>query len=241
MGVLEVKDIVKSYSKRLVVDHVSIELDKNEIVGFLGPNGAGKTTTFYVIVGLVKPDSGKVFFKGNDITKYPVFKRARLGIGYLPQEHSIFKNLTVEENIKAVLEMKGHWGYELNKKTFEILEYMGLTKVRKTIASAISGGERRRLEVARLIAIEPDFLLLDEPFTGVDPIAISDIQNIVKRLKEEKGMGILITDHNVRETLKIVDRAYIIYQGKILVEGDAYTLINDPVAREKYLGHSFDM
>lgn len=241
MSKIKVEKIYKQYSKRYVVNGISLEIERGEIVGFLGPNGSGKTTTFYIIVGIVSPDEGNVYFDEKNITNWPIYKRARLGIGYLPQEHSVFRSLSVEDNIKAVLELKGVYGKELNKKTDEVLEYMGLTKVRKTIASALSGGEKRRLEVARMIALEPSFLLLDEPFTGIDPIAINDIQNIIKRLREDKNIGVLITDHNVRETLKIVDRAYIIYNGEVLIEGDAKTLINDPKAREIYLGHSFEM
>lgn len=241
MSKIKVEKVYKQYSKRYVVNGISLEIERGEIVGFLGPNGSGKTTTFYIIVGIVSPDEGNVYFDEKNITNWPIYKRARLGIGYLPQEHSVFRSLSVEDNIKAVLELKGVYGKELNKKTDEVLEYMGLTKVRKTIASALSGGEKRRLEVARMIALEPSFLLLDEPFTGIDPIAINDIQNIIKRLREDKNIGVLITDHNVRETLKIVDRAYIIYNGEVLIEGDAKTLINDPKAREIYLGHSFEM
>lgn len=241
MSILKVDKVYKQYSKRYVVNGISLQLEKGEIVGFLGPNGSGKTTTFYMIVGIVNPDGGNIFFDNQNITRWPIYKRAQLGIGYLPQEHSIFRALSVEDNVKAVLELKGFFGKELNKRTDEVLDYMGLIKVRKTIASALSGGEKRRLEVARIIALEPNFLLLDEPFTGIDPIAINDIQNIVKRLRDDKGIGVLITDHNVRETLRIVDRAYIIYQGEILIEGDATTLINDPKAKEIYLGHSFEM
>ncbi|MGB9620832.1 MAG: LPS export ABC transporter ATP-binding protein [Brevinematia bacterium] len=241
MSILKVDKVYKRYGKRFVVNGISLELKKGEIVGFLGPNGSGKTTTFYMIIGIVNPDEGNVFFDDKNITNWPIYKRAQLGIGYLPQEHSIFRSLSVEDNVRVVLELKGFFGKELEKRADEVLEYMGLTKVRKTIASALSGGEKRRLEVARMIAIEPNFLLLDEPFTGIDPIAINDIQSIVKRLKEDKGIGVLITDHNVRETLKIVDRAYIIYQGQILIEGDADTLINDPKAKEIYLGHTFEM
>lgn len=241
MSILRVDKVYKQYSKRYVVNGISLQIEKGEIVGFLGPNGSGKTTTFYMIVGIVTPDGGNIFFDNQNITNWPIYKRAQLGIGYLPQEHSIFRSLSVEDNIRAVLELKGFFGKELNKRVDEVLDYMGLTKVRKTIASALSGGEKRRLEVARMIALEPNFLLLDEPFTGIDPIAINDIQTIVKKLREDKGIGVLITDHNVRETLKIVDRAYIIYQGEILIEGDANTLINDPKAKEIYLGHSFEM
>ncbi|MFN4245422.1 MAG: LPS export ABC transporter ATP-binding protein [Brevinematia bacterium] len=241
MSRIRVEKVYKQYNKRYVVNGLSLEIEKGEIVGFLGPNGSGKTTTFYMIVGIVSPDSGNIFFDDKNITNWPMYKRARLGIGYLPQEHSVFRSLSVEDNIKAVLELKGIFGRTLNKKTYEVLEYMGLTKVRKTIAAALSGGEKRRLEVARMIALEPSFLLLDEPFTGIDPIAINDIQNIVKRLSEEKGIGVLITDHNVRETLKIVDRAYIIYNGEVLIDGSAEFLINDPKAKEIYLGRSFEI
>ncbi len=241
MSKISVKNVYKQYNRRYVVNGLSLEIEKGEIVGFLGPNGSGKTTTFYMIVGIVSPDSGKIFFDDKDITNWPIYKRAKLGIGYLPQEHSIFRSLTVEDNIKAILELKGIFGKEIERKTNEVLEYMGLTKVRKTIASALSGGEKRRLEVARMISLEPLFLLLDEPFTGIDPIAINDIQNIVINLSKDKNIGVLITDHNVRETLKIVDRAYIIYNGEVLIEGSAEFLINDPKAKEIYLGHSFEM
>jgi len=241
MAFLRVENIYKKYGKRFVVNGISLQLTKGEIVGFLGPNGAGKTTTFYIIAGIVDPDSGNVYFDDINITRWPIYKRANLGIGYLPQEHSIFRKLTVEQNVMAVLELRGFYGKELVKRTLEVLEYMGLMHIRKTIAAALSGGEKRRLEVARMIALEPNFLLLDEPFTGIDPIAINDIQRIVKMLKEDKGIGVLITDHNVRETLKIVDRAYIIHHGQILIEGDANKLINDPKAREIYLGHDFEI
>lgn len=241
MSRIKVDKVYKEYNKRFVVNNISLEIEKGEIVGFLGPNGSGKTTTFYMIVGIVPPDGGNIFFDNKNITNWPIYKRAQLGIGYLPQEHSIFRSLSVEDNIKAILELKGIFGKELKIKTDEVLEYMGLSKIRKTIASALSGGEKRRLEVARMISLEPSFLLLDEPFTGIDPIAINDIQNIIKTLREDKKIGVLITDHNVRETLKIVDRAYIIYNGEILIEGSAETLINDPKAKEIYLGHSFEM
>lgn len=241
MSKLRVEKVYKRYNGRTVVNGVSLEIDRGEIVGFLGPNGSGKTTTFYIIAGIVPPDGGVVFFDDKNITSWPMYKRAQLGIGYLPQEHSIFRSLSVEDNIKAILELRGIFGKELKLRTDEVLEYMGLTKLKKTIASALSGGEKRRLEVARIISLEPSFLLLDEPFTGIDPITISDIQVIIKKLKEDKNIGVLITDHNVRETLKIVDRAYIIHNGTILIEGDAQTLINDPKAKEIYLGHSFEM
>ncbi|MCS7299423.1 MAG: LPS export ABC transporter ATP-binding protein [Spirochaetia bacterium] len=241
MSKLRVEKVYKQYNRRFVVNGISIEISRGEIVGFLGPNGSGKTTTFYIIVGIVSPDGGNVFFDDKNITNLPIYKRAQLGIGYLPQEHSVFRSMSVEDNVKCILELKGYIGKELNKRTDEVLDYMGLTKVRKTIASALSGGEKRRLEVARMIALEPSFLLLDEPFTGIDPIAINDIQNIVRMLREDKNIGVLITDHNVRETLKIVDRAYIIHNGEIMIEGDAGTLINDPKAREIYLGQSFDI
>jgi len=241
MSVLKVENIYKKYGKRYVVNGISLQLTKGEIVGFLGPNGAGKTTTFYIIAGVVDPDGGNVLFDDINITRWPIYKRANLGMGYLPQEHSIFRKLTVEQNVMAVLELKGFYGKELVRRMMDVLEYMGLMHVRKTVASALSGGEKRRLEVARMIALEPNFLLLDEPFTGIDPIAINDIQGIVKMLKEDKGIGVLITDHNVRETLKIVDRAYIIHHGQILIEGDANKLINDPKAREIYLGHDFEI
>lgn len=236
-----VKNLVKIYKQRKVVNNVSFHIKKGEIVGLLGPNGAGKTTTFYMIVGLVKPDEGQILLNGEDIAPLQMYKRARMGIGYLPQEMSIFRKLTVEENIKTVLELQGKEEDEINEITDSLLRELGLEKVRNQKAYTLSGGEKRRVEVARILAIQPDFLLLDEPFTGIDPIAISDIQKIITYLRKTRGMGILITDHNVRETLKITDRAYIIHEGRILVSGTSEELINNEDARKIYLGLDFRM
>lgn len=236
-----VKDLVKIYKQRKVVNEISFHIKKGEIIGLLGPNGAGKTTTFYMIVGLVKPDSGEVLLNGQNIAGLPMYKRARMGIGYLPQEMSIFRKLTVEENIRSVLEIRGMEEKEIEKITNSLIEELGLEKIRHQKAYTLSGGEKRRTEVARILAIQPEFLLLDEPFTGIDPIAIADIQKIVTYLRETRGLGILITDHNVRETLKITDRAYIIHEGKILVSGTSKELINNEEARRIYLGRDFSM
>jgi lipopolysaccharide export system ATP-binding protein len=231
----------KIYRKRKVVNDISFHINKGEIVGLLGPNGAGKTTTFYMIVGLVKPDDGRVFLNGDNIATYPMYKRALMGIGYLPQEMSIFRKLTVEDNIKAVLDIQGKAKDEIDEITNNLIHELGLERIRKQKAFTLSGGEKRRTEVARILSIRPNFLLLDEPFTGIDPIAIADIQKIVLHLRDEKGLGILITDHNVRETLKITDRAYIIHEGKILVSGSSKELINNEEARRIYLGRDFSM
>ncbi len=236
-----VKDLVKIYKQRKVVNEISFHIKKGEIIGLLGPNGAGKTTTFYMIVGLVKPDSGEVLLNGQDIAGLPMYKRARMGIGYLPQEMSIFRKLTVEENIRSVLEIRGMEESEIENITNSLIAELGLEKIRHQKAYTLSGGEKRRTEVARILAIQPEFLLLDEPFTGIDPIAIADIQKIVTYLRETRGLGILITDHNVRETLKITDRAYIIHEGKILVSGTSKELINNEEARRIYLGRDFSM
>ncbi len=236
-----VKDLVKIYKQRRVVNEISFHIKKGEIIGLLGPNGAGKTTTFYMIVGLVKPDSGEVLLNGQDIAGLPMYKRARMGIGYLPQEMSIFRKLTVEENIRSVLEIRGMEENEIENITNSLIAELGLEKIRHQKAYTLSGGEKRRTEVARILAIQPEFLLLDEPFTGIDPIAIADIQKIVTYLRETRGLGILITDHNVRETLKITDRAYIIHEGKILVSGTSKELINNEEARRIYLGRDFSM
>ncbi len=236
-----VKNLVKIYKQRRVVNGVSFHIRKGEIIGLLGPNGAGKTTTFYMIVGLVKPDEGEVLLNNQNIANLPMYKRARLGIGYLPQEMSIFRKLTVEENIRSVLEIQGKEENEIESITNSLISELGLEKIRHQKAYTLSGGEKRRTEVARILAIQPDFLLLDEPFTGIDPIAISDIQKIVTYLRETRGLGILITDHNVRETLKITDRAYIIHEGKILVSGTSRELINNEEARRIYLGLDFSM
>ncbi len=238
--VLVLKELVKSYNGRKVVDGVSLELRRGEIVGLLGPNGAGKTTTFYMTVGVVPPDRGKVFLDDREITRLPMYLRARLGIGYLPQESSIFRRLTVEDNIKCVLEFQPLSSKDRRRRLEELISLMQLETVRYQPAYTLSGGERRRVEIARALAIRPDFLLLDEPFTGIDPIVREEIQEIVLMLKDQ-GIGILITDHNVRETLEVTDRAYIIYEGRILISGEAQTLINDPEARRIYLGKKFRM
>jgi lipopolysaccharide export system ATP-binding protein len=239
-SVLRTENLVKIYKKRKVVDGVSISVKQGEIVGLLGPNGAGKTTTFYMIVGAIKPNGGKVYLDDRDITKLPMFKRARLGIGYLPQEPSIFRYLSVWDNIYGVLETRGYNKKEARKLTEEVIELLNLKKVVKSLGIQLSGGERRRVEVARAVVLKPKFLLLDEPFAAVDPKTREEIQEIVLKLKD-MGIGIIITDHNVRETLEITDRAYIIYEGKILIEGSTQQLINDPKAREIYLGEKFRM
>ncbi len=232
--------LVKEYNGRRVVNGISVRLNQGEIVGLLGPNGAGKTTTFYMIVGMVRPDGGQVFIGDTELTRYPMYKRARQGIGYLPQESSIFRKLTVEQNILAILETRDMNATQRKERLEFLLEDFKITHIRKSLAISLSGGERRRLEIARALASEPDFLLLDEPFAGIDPIAVEDIQSIVAKLKND-GMGILITDHNVRETLAITDRAYIVFQGRILVEGAAEDLANDEEAKRIYLGESFKL
>lgn len=235
---IQVKNLVKTFKHRNVVDGVSLRVDKGEIVGLLGANGAGKTTTFYMIVGLEKPTSGQVMLSDIDIGKMPMYKRARLGISYLAQEASIFRNLTVEENIMSILEYVDEMDAAAKKKKLDdLLEEFHVTHVRGRLGSELSGGERRRVEIARCLALEPKFILLDEPFAGVDPIAVADIQGIISYLRE-RGMGILITDHNVVETLRIVDRAYIMNAGKILVEGDVDTVLNDPLAIKYYIGNN---
>ncbi|MEO0138464.1 MAG: LPS export ABC transporter ATP-binding protein [candidate division WOR-3 bacterium] len=239
-SVLRTENLVKIYKKRKVVNGVSVFVKQGEIVGLLGPNGAGKTTTFYMVVGAIKPNGGKVYLDGKDITKLPMFKRARLGIGYLPQEPSVFRYLSVWDNIYGVLEMRGVKRSEAKRKTEEVIELLNLKKVVKSLGIQLSGGERRRVEVARAIVLNPKFLLLDEPFAAVDPKTREEIQEIVLKLKN-MGIGVIITDHNVRETLEITDRAYIIYDGKILLEGSTQDLINDPKAREIYLGEKFRM
>jgi lipopolysaccharide export system ATP-binding protein len=236
--ILRADNLIKQYKKRKVVDGVSIEVKQGEIVGLLGPNGAGKTTTFYMVVGLIKPDGGEVYLDDNKITKYPMYKRAQRGIGYLPQEASVFRTLTVEDNIRAVLEMTGRSKAEQNEKLETLIEEFGLGKVRKNEGRVLSGGERRRTEIARALATDPKFILLDEPFAGVDPIAVEDIQQIVKKLID-KNIGVLITDHNVHETLYIVNRAYLLFEGKILKAGTAQELADDPIVRKVYLGENF--
>ncbi len=232
--------IVKKYGKRTVVKGISIEVNKGEVVGLLGPNGAGKTTTFYMIVGFIKPYSGNVYLDNADITMLPMYKRAKLGIGYLPQEASVFRRLSIEDNILSVLEMTALSKKEQKIKTESLLEEFGLTHIRKSKGIQLSGGERRRTEIARALAIDPAFILLDEPFAGVDPIAVEDIQGIVSKLKD-KNIGVLITDHNVHETLNITDRAYLLYEGRILESGSAEDLANNEEVREKYLGKNFEL
>ncbi|AFC24669.1 LPS export ABC transporter ATP-binding protein [Saprospira grandis] len=237
---LRAENLIKQYGNRMVVKGVSLEVSQGDIVGLLGPNGAGKTTTFYMTVGFVQPKSGKVYLDEEEITDLPMYKRARKGVGYLPQEASIFRKLTVEDNIKAVLEMTKLTKKEQAHKLEELLDEFSLHKVRKSNGDTLSGGERRRTEIARALAVNPKFILLDEPFAGIDPIAVEDIQTIVWRLKQ-KNIGILITDHNVGETLSIIDRAYIMVDGNIFKEGGAHELANDPKVRELYLGQSFEL
>ncbi len=238
--VLRTDDLVKKYKSRTVVNHVSIEVKQGEIVGLLGPNGAGKTTTFYMTVGLVMPNEGRIFLDDKEITKYPVYKRAQNGIGYLAQEASIFRKLTVEDNIRAVLEMSGESKEYQKEKLESLIAEFGLQKVRKNLGDRLSGGERRRSEIARCLAINPKFIMLDEPFAGVDPIAVQDIQEIVAQLKY-KNIGILITDHNVDETLSITDRAYLLFEGKVLFKGTPEELAANEIVREKYLGRDFEL
>jgi lipopolysaccharide export system ATP-binding protein len=237
---LYTENIEKRYGKRTVVKGVSINVDQGEIVGLLGPNGAGKTTSFYMIVGLIKPNAGKIMLDNEDITDLPMYKRAKKGIGYLPQESSVFRKLSIEDNIRAVLEMSTFSKAEQADRLENVLDEFGLQKIRKSLGIQLSGGERRRTEIARALAINPKFILLDEPFAGVDPIAVEDIQRIVAALKE-KNIGILITDHNVHETLSITDRAYLLYEGKILESGSAEDLASNPEVRAKYLGEKFEL
>lgn len=240
MHLLEAKGLVKSYHHRRVVDGVDLEVKRGEIVGLLGPNGAGKTTTFYMIVGIIPPERGKVIFDNHDITRLPIHRRAHLGIGYLAQESSVFKKLSVEENIMAVLETLPISFRERRKRLNRLLEELKISHLRKHKAYTLSGGERRRLEITRALVTNPSFILLDEPFSGIDPIVVADAQQIIRDLKD-KGLGVLLTDHNVRETLSITDRAYLIANGKILIYGTASDLINDTRARELYLGEKFRM
>lgn len=237
---LETQNLIKSYDGRRVVDRVQISVKRGEIVGLLGPNGAGKTTTFYMVVGIIGPDEGKIIFDNRDITQLPMHKRARCGIGYLSQESSIFRKLTVEENIMAVLETLGLTSKERKRRLESLLEELRISHLAKHKAYTLSGGERRRLEITRALVTNPVFILLDEPFSGIDPIVVAEAQEIIRELKE-KGLGILLTDHNVRETLSITDRAYIMAEGKILISGTAEELINDSKAREIYLGEKFRM
>ena len=237
---LYTKDLVTRYKTRTVVDHVSIEVNQGEIVGLLGPNGAGKTTTFYMIVGLIKPNEGSIFLEDQELTNEPVYKRAQKGVGYLAQEASVFRRLSVEDNIRAVLQMT-NFTKEYQKERLEnLIEEFRLTKVRKSLGIQLSGGERRRTEIARAVAINPKFILLDEPFAGVDPIAVEDIQSIVATLKN-KNIGVIITDHNVHETLSITDRTYLLFEGRILKAGTAEDLANDEMVRKVYLGQDFKL
>lgn len=236
--ILRTEDLVKRYKRRTVVDHVSVNVEQGEIVGLLGPNGAGKTTTFYMTVGLVTPNHGRIFLNDQDITKVPIYKRARLGISYLAQEESIFRKMSVEDNILSVLEMTKRTRAEQIDKLEALISEFGLEKVRTNLGARLSGGERRRAEIARCLAIDPKFIMLDEPFAGVDPIAVQDIQLIVSKLREQ-NIGILITDHNVHETLSITDRAYLLFEGQVLFQGSAEELAENPIVREKYLGKDF--
>lgn len=233
-------DLVKRYKTRTVVNEVSVEVEQGEIVGLLGPNGAGKTTTFYMIVGLIRPNGGNIFLDNTNITDFPMYRRSRMGIGYLAQEASIFRKLTVEDNLMAVMELSDMSKEERVKRLESLLEEFGLARIRKSLGIQLSGGERRRTEIARALALKPNFILLDEPFAGVDPIAVEDIQGIVSHLKD-KNIGILITDHNVHETLSITDRAYLLFEGKILKQGTSTQLADDEESRNLYLGKNFEL
>jgi lipopolysaccharide export system ATP-binding protein len=237
---LQAKSLVKSYGRRSVVRGIEIEVKPGEIVGLLGPNGAGKTTSFHMIVGLIRPESGSILLAGDDITRQPMYRRARLGIGYLSQEPSIFRRLTVEENLLAILQMRNESAADRQHKMDGLLSELGLQSLRHQVAATLSGGEKRRCEVARALVSDPKFLLLDEPFVGIDPLAVDDLQVVVRKLKA-RGIGVLITDHNVRETLEIVDRAYIMYEGRVLTQGNAQELLADPEARRVYLGERFSL
>ena len=237
---LRTEKLIKTYGRRKVVDEVSIEVNKGEIVGLLGPNGAGKTTTFYMVVGFIKPTDGNVYLDDEVITSLPMYKRARKGIGYLPQEASVFRKMSVEDNIKAVLEMTGLSKEEQKDKLESLINEFGLETVRKNMGDSLSGGERRRTEIARSLASDPSFILLDEPFAGIDPIAVEDIQFIVAKLKD-KNIGILITDHNVQETLSITNRAYLMFEGRILRQGTSEQLAEDELVRKVYLGSNFEL
>ena len=238
--ILRAENLIKTYGARTVVDHVNIQVKQGEIVGLLGPNGAGKTTSFYMVVGFINPTGGSVYLDDRDITKHAMYQRARLGIGYLPQEPSVFRKLSVENNISAILEMTKLSKAEQKDKLESLIDEFGLAKVRKNSGDSLSGGERRRTEIARALASDPNFILLDEPFAGIDPIAVEDIQKIVAQLKE-KNIGILITDHNVQETLSITERAYLMFEGKILRSGTAEELANDELVRKVYLGQNFEL
>jgi lipopolysaccharide export system ATP-binding protein len=237
---LRSENLVKTYRKRTVVNHVSVQVEQGEIVGLLGPNGAGKTTTFYMTVGFIQPDEGRIYLDNEDITRMPMYRRAQKGIGYLPQESSVFRKLSVEDNIKAVLEMTDLTKAQQKDKLESLLDEFGLNRVRKSRGDLLSGGERRRCEIARALSVSPKFILLDEPFAGVDPIAVEDIQTIVAQLRH-KNIGILITDHNVQETLSITDRAYLLFEGKILKSGTAEELAEDEQVRKVYLGQNFEL
>lgn len=238
MTVLQAKNLSKSYKQKNVVNDVSLSMEKGEIVGLLGPNGAGKTTTFYMLTGIIKPTKGKVFLGSEEITIQPLFKRARIGLSYLPQESSIFKKLTVYQNLQIILEHTPLSRKEQKQKAYTLLDEFGLTRLEKSYASYLSGGERRRLEIARCLIRDPKFVLLDEPFAGIDPLAVDDIQNIIRHLRD-KNIGVLISDHNVRETLHICDRAYLMYQGQIILDGDPDKIKQDEQAKNVYLGDMF--
>ncbi len=240
--VLDVHGLRKVYAERPVVENVNLQVGPGEIVGLLGPNGAGKTTTFYMIAGLVTPDAGTVRIRDTAVTRFPMHKRARLGLGYLPQEESIFRTLTVEQNLLAVLETRRGFDRKARRiRCDQLLERFGIENVRKSHALALSGGEKRRLSIARALCTDPELLMLDEPFSGVDPIAVIDIQRIITELREEDGIALIITDHNVRETLQIVDRAYLLLEGRVVLDGPSEQLANDPIARRHYLGENFSM
>lgn len=237
-NILEVKNLRKSYKERAVIKDISLYLKEGEVVGLLGPNGAGKTTSFYMIVGLIKADGGSINLNGNNITKFPMYQRSKMGIGYLPQEASIFRNMSVEDNIKSILEITERKKSIINRKLEELLDEFSIQHIRKSMATSLSGGERRRVEIARALATNPKFILLDEPFAGIDPIVVNDIMQIIKQLKH-KNIGVLITDHNVRETLSIVDRAYIVYQGYILISGTPAEIMENQLVKDVYLGENF--
>lgn len=238
--ILRSENLVKKYKSRTVANNVSVQVEQGEIVGLLGPNGAGKTTSFYMIVGMVKPNSGKIFLDDRDITSEPMYKRAQLGVGYLPQEASVFRKLSIEDNLRAVLQMTKKTKAEQEHKIESLLDEFALHHVRKNLGDQLSGGERRRTEIARALATDPKFILLDEPFAGVDPIAVEDIQSVVRKLKD-KNIGILITDHNVHETLNITDRTYLLYAGEVIKSGSAEDLANDEMVRKVYLGANFEL
>ena len=240
MQLLRAINLVKEYKKRKVVNGISIEVKKGEVVGLLGPNGAGKTTCFYIMVGLIRPESGEVIYNGKKLTSLPMYQRAREGIGYLPQEPSVFRKLTVEENIMAILETKKVSKLEMKKRARSLLKELNILHIKNTKAYSLSGGERRRVEITRALASSPSFILLDEPFAGIDPIAVTDIQEIISRLRD-KGIGVLITDHNVKETLNITDRAYIINEGKIIAKGQPQTIANCEKVKQIYLGEQFSL